>query len=184
MANDVVGGMKVELTRVDRLMLSNQFKILEKLYPEEKDYYEVDRKAIEEGYEIHYEEIFQKFISDDKLPEEASREVLDILSMYRSITFSYENLSSEEKEEFGSKDKIKFKGFDANNSEEIQLLMYTRYFIVDKDRFPELVSNKDYPDFNSHWPMLTKYRDMLELYNSFDDHNLTKHQLLELLEVY
>lgn len=174
----------MKLSQVERLMLSNQFKILERLYPEEKEFFEEDRKAIEEGYVIHYKEILDRFVSPDELSEEASREVLDILSMYRSITFSYEDLSIEEKEEFSRKYDIKFEGFDANDPYEIKLLMYTRYFIVDKERFQELLNNKEYPDFNSHRQMLGKYRRMLILYNNFESHKLNKDQITELLEVY
>ena len=164
-------------------MLSNQFKILEKLYPEEKEYLEEDRKAIEDGYVIHYQEILDRFISIDELPIEASGEVLDILGMYRTITFSYMKLSNKAKEAINSRFEIKFVGFDANDSYEIKLLMYTRYFIVDKERFPELVNDKEYPDFNSHRPMLNKYRNMLKLYNHYGTNELSEHQLNDLLGI-
>ncbi|WEA46827.1 YfbU family protein [Priestia aryabhattai] len=174
----------MKLSRVERLIISNQFKILEKLYPEEKEYYEVDRKAIEEGYEIHYEEIIGNVISEDELSEEAAREVLNILSMYRAITFSYKKLTEEEKLEIDKKYDVKFEGFDANDPEEIKLLMYTRYFIIDKDRFQELVYNAEYPDFNSHSPKLDTYRKMLTLFKSYNNSNLSKEQIIKLLGVY
>ncbi|MED4135734.1 YfbU family protein [Priestia megaterium] len=174
----------MKLSRVERLIISNQFKILEKLYPEEREYYEVDRKAIEQGYEIHYEEIIGNVINEEELSEEASREVLDILDMYRAITFSYNRLEEEDKVEIGEKYDVKFKGFDANDPEEIKLLMYTRYFIIDKDRYQELVYNAKYPDFNSHSPKLSKYRKMLALFKSYNEFDLSKEQIIKLLGTY
>ena len=44
--------MKLDIK--ERLALSYQLKILEKLYPEDQEYYANHRKAIEDGYELHY----------------------------------------------------------------------------------------------------------------------------------
>ncbi|MFA0674070.1 YfbU family protein, partial [Vibrio sp. 10N.222.51.A6] len=41
----------MKLDKKERLALVNQFLILEKLYPEEADYYAQHRQAISEGYE-------------------------------------------------------------------------------------------------------------------------------------
>lgn len=147
----------MDLTRVERLMISNQFKILEGLYPEDKEYYELHRKAIDEGYKLHYDDVFES-LSLDELTEQECREVLDIFNMYRALTFSYEKLEDKSGVE---KESIKFRGFDGNDEEEIKRLIYTRYFINDLDRFEELKYDNDRPDFNSHWPMLEKYRSML-----------------------
>ncbi|HDR4898605.1 TPA: YfbU family protein [Bacillus cereus] len=173
----------MKLTKAERLILSNQYKILEKLYPEEQKFYEVDRKAIEEGYELHYEEI-GGHIYDGLTPKEC-REVLDILSMYRSIVFSTNNLSEEEQKEVKSKHTIYFEGFDANDEYEVKLLMYARYFIVDKERFHEFKESEEYPYFNSHTPMLQKYRRMLDKYNKLErKHKLLKNDILALLGTY
>jgi len=171
---------KVQLTKIQRLMLSNQFKILEGLYPEEKEYYEVRRKAIEEGYTLHYREAFE-VLNEDEMTEKESQEVLDILNMYRSITFSYNKLENKT----GIKEEsIKFKGFDLNDSEEAKRLMYTRYFIIELDRFRELTYGEKRRDFNSHWPMLNKYRKMLEVWESMDKrHQLTRAEIISLIEV-
>lgn len=74
--------------------------------------------------------------------------------MYRSIVFSTNNLGEEEQKEVKSKRTIYFEGFDANDEYEVKLLMYARYFIVDKERFQECKESEGYPYFNIHTPML------------------------------
>ncbi|MCU5682774.1 YfbU family protein [Bacillus wiedmannii] len=173
----------MKLSKVERLILSNQYKILERLYPEEQKYYEVDRKAIEEGYELHYGEIGEHIY--DGLTSAECREVLDILSMYRKIIFTIENMSGEEQKAIKSKHTIYFEGFDANDEHEINLLMYARYYIVDKGRFQEFKESEAYPYFNSHTPMLQKYRKMLEKYNKLNRKSmLSKEDILALLGTY
>lgn len=39
----------MKLSKLERLILANQFKILEALYPDDAESYENNRKAIEEG---------------------------------------------------------------------------------------------------------------------------------------
>lgn len=40
----------IKMSEIERLTLVNQFLILEKLYPEEADYYEKNRIALQQGY--------------------------------------------------------------------------------------------------------------------------------------
>lgn len=145
----------VELSKMDRLILSFQLKILEKLYPEEAEYYAQNRKAIEEGYALHYDWLFEHIY--DGLSVEECKEVLEILDMYRAITFSIEDMEDKTGLDHPF---IKFAGFDGNT--ETKQMAYTRYFISDLDRYQELRYGKDYRDFNSHCPLLDKYRSMLE----------------------
>ena len=46
---------EVKLTRVERYILSNQFRILEALYPDEASHFATTREALEHGYEILYD---------------------------------------------------------------------------------------------------------------------------------
>lgn len=67
------------------------------------------------------------------MPKEASKEVIDILSMFSALTFSYRNLSDKTGiEEW----KITFNGFDGNN--EGDYLAYAKFFMHELDRFEEL----------------------------------------------
>jgi uncharacterized protein YfbU (UPF0304 family) len=165
----------MELSKMDRLSLSFQLKILEKLYPEEADYYAQNRKAIEEGYALHYDWLFEHIY--EGLNVEECKEVLDILDMYRAITFSIEDI--EDKTDLDSP-FIKFSGFDGNN--ESKQMAYTRYFIYDLDRYQELKYGKDYRDFNSHCPLLDKYRKMLvEWKKSRNPHQLSKETIMRIV---
>jgi uncharacterized protein len=165
----------MELTMKDRLIIANQLKILERLCPEDADYYTQHRKAIEGGYKLHYSWLVEHFSMEMSMEE--CKEVLDILDMYRAITFSYKKL---ENKTGIDESRVRFRGFDGNN--EGKQHSYALYFIVDLGRFEELRNNKGYTDFNSHMPVLEKYRRMLQLWQSYDNkQELNRAQLLELI---
>ena len=166
----------MELTKKDRLFLINQLLILEKLYPEEQSYYAEHRKALQEGYKLHYSWLFSNL--DDEMSEEECREVLDILEMYRAITFSYKKLKDKQGV---TEEEIKFKGFDGN--EETKQFSYVLYFTIDLKRYDELKDNAEYPNFNSHFPMLPRYRKMLNTWKNFPKkHTLDIDQIKLLLK--
>jgi len=165
----------MDLTLKDRLIIVNQLKILEKLYPDEAKYYSAQRKAIENGYKLHYDDLVAYFL--DEMSEDESNEVLSILSMYRALTFSYQRLADKS----GIKsDDIRFPGFDGNN--EASQYLYTQYFIIDLERFDELKYGHENPDLNSHAQKLDKYRRMLNVWNRYENtHELSKEQIIAIL---
>ncbi len=165
----------MDLSIKDRLIIANQLKILEKLYPDEAKDYANHRKAIEQGYKLHYSWLAEGFYGE--MSESESEEVIEILNMYRAITFSYQR--AEDKEGL-DESEIKFRGFDGND--EGKQFAYALYFIVDLGRFTELTGGEEYPDLNSGWPSLEKYRQMLETWKQYEDkHSLTIAQIKELL---
>ena len=165
----------MELSKKDRLIIANQLKILAKLYPSESNEYENQRKAIESGYSLNYSGIFDSIY--DEMSKEECQEVIDILNMYRAITFSFQKL----------KDKVdideyylKFQGFDGNN--ETDQYSYVCYFVIDLNRFQELKYGLEYPDLNSHSPMLEKYRKMLEVWKkSCNKNKLKKEDIIKII---
>ena len=161
------------MDKLKRYELINQLLILEKLYPEEADYYARNRKALENGYELHYSWLTENI--SDGLSEEECKEVLDILDMYRSITFSWQRLHEGEE----LPEKLKFRGFDGNN--ETALMSYVQYFVIDLERFDELTYGEEHPYFNSHCPMLDKYRRMLSVWKKYD-FDLTEEQIASVME--
>jgi len=167
----------MELSKTQRLSLINQFLILEKLYPEEADYYEKHRIALQQGFQLHYKWILENVWDD--LPEEECRKVLDALDLYRGIMYSYDAL--EDKGDL-TESKVRFRGFDGNN--ESHHLAYARYFIVDLDRYEELVRGQEYPDFNSHSPMLATYERMTAAWQAWNrPHNMSVAQIHNLLDL-
>ncbi|MFY0758754.1 YfbU family protein [Metabacillus dongyingensis] len=166
----------MELTKYERLNLINQYKILEKLYPEEANDYKLLRTALEEGYVLNYNDSFHWM--EEELSKENCREVLDILNMYRTLTFSYRDLN--DKGNINESDVI-FPGFDGNH--ETGQYVYAKYYIFDLDRYHELHDKIQYPDFNSHRGMLNKYRRMLSVYNQLNDkHSLNAEEIRNVLE--
>lgn len=162
----------------ERLSLSFQLKILEKLYPEEKEYYANHRKAIEDGYELHYSWITEH-LSDGLSIEDCSF-VLDVLDMYAGLYFSYRELKETTKL---NEKSIKFPGFDGNN--ETMYMAYTKYFIEDLDRFNEIQETTN-GYYNSHTRMIPKYKKMLEMWKAIkkpSTYDLTENQILELINI-
>lgn len=165
----------MDLSVVERLLIANQFRILEKLYPDEADYYSSNRKVLERGYKLHYGEIFESFY--EEMSERECKEVIDILDMYRAITFSYRDLS--DKDEI-REEEIRFYGFDGNN--EIRQYLYAKFFILELDRFNELTYGQKNPELNSHSQRIDKYKKMLIVWNSFNNsHSLTALQIKAIL---
>jgi uncharacterized protein len=167
----------MKLSRVERWMLSNQMRILEALYPDEAKSIAEHREALEEGYELHYGEFAQHIYDEkDTLSADLSREVLDILSMYRALNFSYDKLQ----EKTGIDDwRVKFAGFDGNHPVEGSMMAYARWFCNSHGgRFTELDRGDD---FNSHAEMLDRYRAMLkEWKKSKDKNHLTKDDIIRI----
>lgn len=165
---------RLTLSTVERLMLVYQLRILEKLYPDEAEPYSVQRKAIEEGYTLNYNDMTEWLF--DEMSVNECEEVYDILNMYRAMTFTYRDLS----DKVGINEKeIMFEGFDGNN--EGKQFLYTRYLLCDKNLYVELHNPSD--DYNSHTEMLDEYREMLEVYKSHGKYpKLSKADLINILK--
>lgn len=169
--------MKLDIK--DRLELSYQLKILEKLYPEEKDYYANQRKAIEDGFELHYSWLTEHL--SEGLTSEECTEVLDVLDMYSSLYYSFKTLESPEEV---TQEMIKFPGYDGNN--ETMKMAYTKYFIEDLGRF-EWIKELTNGYYNSHARMTSKYKNMLAKWKQFpiaDRNTLSEDQLLEIINTH
>jgi len=152
----------------DRLMLANQFKILESLAPEgsggngraggsaERDHYAMARRVFERGYEIEYDRVAER-IYTEPLDTETCQEVRDILGMYLRLQESYAGLSDKTGVEPQS---LKFLGFSGND--EGPQLDYTDFIINDKGEFHQLLAfSAPTKELDSHFPALPRYRAML-----------------------
>jgi hypothetical protein len=169
----------MKLSKLERIILLNQYIILEKLDPKEAKYYEQNRKAIEEGYTLHYKGLTKRLY--DELSEEACQEVRDILNMYKALTFSFKKL--EDKSEI-DKDKIKFCGFDGNDEVETKMMRYVEYCVNYLKEFKELRDVHEFPDYNSHEPMLDKYRRTLNVWKEYaGKNNLSKEDIIRIIKV-
>ncbi|MGF1804346.1 YfbU family protein [Aliivibrio sifiae] len=166
----------MKLDKKERLALVNQFLILEKLYPNDAEYYAQHRQAIVEGYELHYDWIYGDLW--EGLSKDECRKVLDILDMYRVIHFSSLKCNDTQVQDHSW---LKFAGFDGN--EESSYMAYCRYLIVDIERFNELKYGLEIPDLNSHMPTIEKYQAMLDVWKGLGKpHTLSADKILSILE--
>lgn len=165
----------MELSKKERLLLINQYRILSILNPSESDVYKNYIKVLEFGYKSHYGDMVD-WLSDD-MSEEDCEEVLNIFDMYRALTYSHEQLVDKEGIDYYD---IKFRGFDGNH--EAAQLLYAEYFMYDLDKYRELQKPGEHPDHNSHAPTLRKYRAMLLIYNNKPNkNNLSKNDILDIV---
>lgn len=153
----------MSLTRHERLVLSNQYRILALLAPkDDRDHWNRCREIVDRGYEHDYRHLGDQ-IDDDVMSIEESREVLDILAMFEALGRSGKHVSSGLTE--SERRQLKFHGFDGNA--EAKQLAYVRFFCdQDGGRYRELDRGDD---FNSHCPMMRSYRGQLDVYRNCDD---------------
>jgi uncharacterized protein YfbU (UPF0304 family) len=163
----------MKLSRVERWLLVNQFAIVEKLHPEEASSYAEMSEVLRVGYELHYDWIVEHIYSDVMTSVEC-KEVLDILDMFGFLRRAYEGLSDKS----GVDDRwVKFHGFDGNN--EGRYLSYVHFLVERQGKFQGLERGDN---FNSHMPVLSIYRGMLERWNvSKDRYNLTREDVIRIV---
>lgn len=145
----------MELTKKDRVLLINQYKVLAALNKDEEAYYLELIEVLERGYEIFYS-LVDEWISED-MPEDEGRFVLNILDLYRAI----EDVKRSTKDERLFKHEYSFfRGFDGNN--ETAHMGFCRFLIETQGKFQEQTPYKLRNDnLNSHMPMIDKYQRML-----------------------
>jgi uncharacterized protein YfbU (UPF0304 family) len=136
------------MTKVERRILANQYRILAALNKSEAKGYKEMAEALENGYELHYDD---PNVYDDTLSTDECREVLDILSMHDEMRMSAEASGVDPK-------VVAFDGFDGNN--EPKQMGYAAYYCgLEQGHFKQLAGKAF--DFNSHMERMPKYRAML-----------------------
>ena len=153
------------LTKFERLLLVNQFRILEKL-DADGSHYEEWIEALTNGYELHYPD-FSQWIFDETMTEADCEEIIDALSKFESIKYSVRDMAEKPTCE---PYKMVFDGYDGNN--EGKLMCYAEYYCKhDGGRFSSL----EIKDFNSHAARRDRYARMVAAWGqSADKHKLTK----------
>lgn len=146
-----------KLTIVERQILSNQFRILSKLFEEnsyERKNNEIKAEILENGFTLEYTKVFNVNIKEISI--DVCEETYKILNMFRHIQFAISSLTEDEKEKLDL-DKIKFEGFDKENDPHYK---YAKYIIENLDKWEEYKNNY----LNSHCrSTLIKYRKMLSI---------------------
>lgn len=167
------------LTKAERLILRNQFRILSYLDVSEKDNYAKAIEILEQGYAARYIDMFERFSND--MPVESAYFVIDVLQMYRQLTFSTQNLEAKGESNVPS---IVFEGFDS--STETTLMSYAGFVLNIEGDYGELhgVNNASPISVNSLRPMAGKYTRMLAVWRNMGKPlrgSLTKEQISAIL---
>jgi uncharacterized protein YfbU (UPF0304 family) len=170
----------MELSKHERYYLSNQLKILEKLYPDEANEYAVQREAIEKGYSIVYNIGIDNIIDDDEMTSEECDEVWSVMEMFLSIDKTIEDLGLQR--EYKEDDRTQFDGYDGNN--ETKFMAFAEFTVQRDKRFTALPLGEE-AYFNSHSPMRLSYNRMLEIWKNIDSQNrfrMSKEDLNKVLD--
>lgn len=96
----------MEMTHAQRLILSNQYKIMSMLEPEHTERYRRYQTVIERGFGLQLRELDRNF---GELSEETCRLIVNIMEMYHALHVSWSNLDKQELDER----RMVFLGFDA-----------------------------------------------------------------------
>ncbi|MGL6259134.1 YfbU family protein [Vibrio sp. WXL103] len=143
----------MEMTNAQRLILSNQYRLMMKLDPENSGRYQRLQTIVERGYGLQMRELDKDF---GRLQEDACREIIDIMEMYHAMQESNKMLDESERAEVDQR-RLLFLGFDA--ATEAQYVHYVRFLVDSEGLYPQF--DKADHHFNSQMPMLDKYRRML-----------------------
>ena len=163
----------MQLTKVERLLLANQYLILSKLDPQDESHTRMV-KALEHGYEAAIQEALSKRIFDG-LPEEECHVVQDALELYGTIQRSYDALEDKAGIE---EHRVEFSGFDGNH--ETAHMAYAKYLLEKEGRYPYLRLARGWA--NSHTEMLGRYRRQIAVWKSMDEkRELTREDIASIL---
>jgi uncharacterized protein YfbU (UPF0304 family) len=166
-----------KLTKLDRVFMVNQLRILEALYPDEATQLGVQREALERGYEMLYAWDTQNiYDGDEVMTVEESREVFDTMDMFDAIARSMPADADMSKYPFK-----KFVGYDGNN--ESKFMGFAQFTVERLGRFEYLPMER--PGYwNSHAPVREIYQRMLDEWKTVPQEQrfeLTKEQLESVL---
>lgn len=146
----------MEMTHAQRLILTNQYKIMAMLEPESAERFRRYQTIIERGYGLQMRELDKEF---GKLPEETCRTLIDIMEMHHALQVSWANLKTQ-----GGIDprRLAFLGFDA--ATESRYLGYVRFMVNIEGRYTHFDAGTH--GFNAQTPMWEKYQRMLALWQT------------------
>jgi uncharacterized protein YfbU (UPF0304 family) len=163
----------MELTKTERLILINQYRILAKLEPESAVDYEELVDVLSRGYVAQYHQFSDSIYNEFSLEE--CTEVSDILDMYTVLQRAYARLPG--LAAASGRESITFLGFSGND--ETKQMSYTR-FLRAHGRWSDLIVEKN--DCNSHFPLLDAYRRMLQVWEKSEKkHEPTEAEALNVL---
>lgn len=156
-------GGAFDLSLKDRLMLSNQYMILELLDKERATEHGEHRRVLTRAQETHYVTLLEDF--SKALNLDVTREVMDILAMFTRLRLSYDHLDGETSI---AEESIEFSGF--NPEFEAEALSCAQFYMEKLGRHRWL-RDEGIRSIESAVPMLDVYRRML---SAWEDIGMSK----------
>ena len=146
----------MEMTNAQRLILSNQYKMMTMLDPANAERYRRLQTIIERGYGLQMRELDREF---GELKEETCRTIIDIMEMYHALHVSWSNLQDQQSID---ERRVTFLGFDA--ATEARYLGYVRFMVNVEGRYTHFDAGTH--GFNAQTPMRGKYQRMLNVWHA------------------
>jgi uncharacterized protein YfbU (UPF0304 family) len=162
---------KISLT--ERLILINQYETLVRLDEDNHSYHEQKAEILRRGYTGLYHDLFDGI--SEEVSEDVTKEVHDILSMFRTIENSIGSLPAEQQQQL-NQSKLSFSGFDANNDDHYH---QAKFMIQEQGLYDEYAEH----DINSHTrSSLPRYQRQYALFQQLHEsmQDLTFEQLKQL----
>jgi hypothetical protein len=143
----------MKLSRTERWVLANQYRIMAALYPDQGATYRSYAEALERGYANAIDRFSAHVVRDDTSHKE-SDEVDEILDLFYALQRSFRTME----DPYGIDDwRLHFPGFDRKTEEDY--LGYAHFSLSHEGRYPNLTSA---PTLDTGRPMLRDYRRMVE----------------------
>ncbi len=155
------------LSLQQRQVLEQQHEILALLHDDEYEsqYHHTMAEVLREGYAGEYDRVFGAM--QPEMSRSECKLLWDILDMFRVLSASIDRLPADDRAALGddNEHRLRFGGFDLNDSREGRLLGYVRH-LVDTDRWTEIKARlaEIGDNGNSHSPRLPSYERMLAVY--------------------
>lgn len=149
-------GGTFDLSLKERLLLANQYRILELLEPEQAAKHAGSREILAGAVETHYVTLLEDFSNAINL--DVSCEVMDVLEMFTRLRLSYEHLGTRNTVD---EREIEFGGFHPKLEHE--MLSYTQFYMKKLGRHRWLGDTLG-EGLESGVPMLDVYRRMMAVW--------------------
>ncbi|MBZ3661026.1 YfbU family protein [Salmonella enterica subsp. enterica serovar Kentucky] len=145
----------MEMTNAQRLILSNQYKMMTMLDPTNAERYRRLQTIIERGYGLQMRELDREF---GELTEETCRTIIDIMEMYHALHV----LDQPQRYASHRRTSRHLPGFDA--ATEARYLGYVRFMVNIEGRYTHFDAGTH--GFNAQTPMWEKYQRMLNVWHA------------------
>lgn len=121
----------MDMTNAQRLILSNQYKMMTMLDPENAERYRRQQTIVERGFGLQMRELDRDF---GEMSEDTCRTIINIMEMHHALQVSWGNLK--EKQDLDER-RISFLGFDAARNPVISVM--SGLWSIRKGAIPTLI---------------------------------------------